>query len=1178
LTFALLACTAWAQDAARLTGSIVDATGAGVPAAKLELTSAGSSAASARIEASEQGLFTIAGLRPGTYDLSVDAAGFQRKVVRGLRLETGRELSVGAVALDVGTVADTVEVTAATAFVQTANAEVSTTVTNEQIRRLPMFNRSPLGLINTQAGVTLGRGPTTVHGMRVSFTNVTLDGVNIQDNAVRTNNLDFLPNLLLLDQVAEMSISTSNAPSSVGAGAAQMSFTTPSGTNAFHGSGLWYNRNNAYAANTWFNNRDRIERPFLNQNQVGASLGGPIKQNKLFFYANYEAFRLRQQTSLNRIIPTATARQGEFIYRNTGGAVQQVNLLQLKGVTISPFIQNVLGQVPGPENINNFRTGDSNDALLRNTAGYAFAARNNRTRNNALGKLDYIHSERSHFSGSYAWNTDLVDRTDVNNHNDFSKTPKVQNDNQTQFASGTWRWNPRPTLTNELRGGFNFAPGNFVTSENFGDFLVTGYSFSNPVNQIGLPESRMTRTFNYQDNANWMKGRHNISFGFHGQSVNLLSQADNGIRPTWTIGFPTGSPFSLSAADLPGIGTADLAAANTLLATLGGFAATGVKLFNTTDPTSGFVPGALRTVNFRYHNWSWYGQDQWKVSSKLTLTMGLRYEYWTRLEERNGLALLPVIEPGKTAIDALLSNSTLDFAGSRAGRPWYNKDLNNFAPNFGFAYDPFGHGKTSIRGGYSVNFVNDQLIGALDNNVITTNKGLQQQVALRNQNARLGAGLPTIPVPTLQVPRRFSDNWALDRASAFGMPDPNLRTPYVQQFSFGVQQEIKGAVLEVRYAGNRQTKLFRAFDFNQIMIKENGFLDDFRRAQSNANLALAAGRGYDPRYNEAVPGSQQLPVFARLTSGGFLTDPVVTPLIRQGRVGDLAQTYVDANLMGGVQFYRNQNSLGTNMVTNYSNATYHSLQADIRKRLPKNVFFQGNYTWSKVLSDSSGDVQTRFEPFHDNENGALDRSRAVFDLRHGLKANFAYTLPFQSSRFKRLVEGWGLSGNTTWQSGNPISILSARATLNRGARSAQNGANTTLDMAGLDELLGVRMTPSGPVYIAASALGPDGRAVVSDGQAPFAGQVFFHPQAGTIGGLQRRMFSGPSIFDLNASAQKVTQIKEGHSLEIRVEAFNVLNHPTWYMEDQNIESTNFMKIGTAFTGRRLLQFGVYYRF
>jgi len=287
-------------------------------------------------------------------------------------------------------------------------------------------------------------------------------------------------------------------------------------------------------------------------------------------------------------------------------------------------------------------------------------------------------------------------------------------------------------------------------------------------------------------------------------------------------------------------------------------------------------------------------------------------------------------------------------------------------------------------------------------------------------------------------------------------------------------------------------------------------------------------------------------------------------------VADLAQLYVDLGLERDVRFYRNPFSLGTNLMTNYSNATYHSLQVDVRKQLTRNFFFQTNYTWSKVLSDSSGDSQIRFEPFHDLGNAALERGRAVFDLRHAWKANFAYSLPF--------VRGWVVSGDTNWQSGNPLSILSGRATFNRFSRALNNGANTTLNLAELNKLLGVRMTPSGPSYISASALGPDGRGAAADGRAPFAGQVFSHPAAGTIGGLQRRLFSGPSVFGLNAALHKTARIRDRHTVELRGEAFNVLNHPAWFLDDQNLDSPNFMRINANATGRRLLQFGIYYRF
>src|SRR5262249_14899681 len=148
------------------------------------------------------------------------------------------------------------------------------------------------------------------------FTNMTLDGINIQDNFIRDNSLDFSPNLLLLDEVSEVTVAISNTSSAFGFGSSQISFVTPSGTNTLHGSAYWSNRNYKTSANTWFNNQRGIPRPPLNENQVGGSLGGAIWKNKLFFYTNYEAFRLKQQVSVTRTILTSDARQGVFTYRD----------------------------------------------------------------------------------------------------------------------------------------------------------------------------------------------------------------------------------------------------------------------------------------------------------------------------------------------------------------------------------------------------------------------------------------------------------------------------------------------------------------------------------------------------------------------------------------------------------------------------------------------------------------------------------------------------------------------------------------------------------------------------------------------------------------------------------------------------------------------------------------------
>ena len=1162
-----------AQTAGRIAGTVTDSSGAAVPAADVRLTLPGGSKPVLSTQTTTDGLFHLPGAPAGTYDLTVEAPGFNPYVVRGVKVDPARETVISTITLTVAAITQSVEVTAGAPAVETTNSEISTTVTNAQVRRLPLLDRNPLDLIRTQAGVVSnGRADTVINGQRSSYSNMTLDGVNIQDNFIRDGGLDYSPNMPLLDQVGEFTIATSNTNSAMGGGASQVVLVTPSGTNDLHGSLYWYNRNNFFSANEWFNNRDGVEKPFLNQNQGGFSLRGPIKKDKLLYYTNYEAYRQRQQTTVNRAILTADARQGIYTYRDNQGVVRKVNVLSAAGVPMDPYIRQILALVPGPEFINNTDEGDSTPALLRNTAGYRFNQRNNWTRDNVLAKLDYHPSVLHTLTGTYMWNRDNSDRPDADNS--FSKIPKVVNTNHSNLLSVAWRWNPRPTLTNELRGGFNLAPGDFVTSEKFGNFIIDGYVFSNPVNTFRR-QGRTTNTYNFSDNGGWVRGRHNVTFGFQFQGVRTKEYDEAGTIPTYTLGIGDGNE-GLRQSQLPGIRSADLSAADDFLATMAGYVTSYAQTFNITSRQSGFVPGAPYTRRYKLNDWSWYAQDNWKVHGRLTLNLGLRYTLTGPTDELDSLLLQPLLQGGD-ARRTLLSNSTLDFAGSSVGRPLYHRDRNNFAPNFGLAWDVFGDGRTAFRSGYSISYVNDQSLYA-PVTIAWINEGLQATAEDYGLTGRISTGLPAIEKPVFKVPRTFADNYAVSPVTAFGLVDPALRTPYVQQWTAGIQHDFKFVAVEARYVGNHAVKGYRAFDYNQVVIRENGFLDDFLRARNNGFLAQRATGTFNPAYNAGLPGSQPLSVFPKLTGGGRLNTSTVRNLILRGEVGELASYYQINGLNGSINFFQNIYGLGSDYLTNYSQSSYNSLQVEVRRRAASGLDFQVNYTFSKVLTDSAGTSQSRLDHFLDLANTKIERARADFDLTHAIKANAIYDIPL--FRRNRWLGGWAVSGIMIWQSGTPFSVLSQRGTLNRssGYRSANNTANTNLTKPQLDELLGLRMTGDGPYFFPASMIYSDGRGAGPDGAPPFPGQAFFHPEPGTIGGLQRRMFSGPWTFNLDFGLLKTVNLREKQSLEFRMEGANILNHPSFLVADQILSNTDFGRITDTFSSARRIQFGLYLRF
>ena len=359
-----------------------------------------------------------------------------------------------------------------------------------------------------------------------------------------------------------------------------------------------------------------------------------------------------------------------------------------------------------------------------------------------------------------------------------------------------------------------------------------------------------------------------------------------------------------------------------------------------------------------------------------------------------------------------------------------------------------------------MNYVTDEAI-TIAEEFTSENPGLQTAVQQNSLSGFVNTDRPVITAPAFQVPITFAQGYKESPFVGYGMIDPNLRTPYVQQWNFVLEHEIKGTIIEARYVGNHATKLLRGFDYNQEDITSNGFLADFINAQNNGKLALQKTGVFNPAFNRTISGSVQLPVFNKLKGGGDLSDPTVQTLIQNGEAGELGYEYQVQGEQGALNFFPNPNALTTDYITNYSNSSYNSFQLEVRHRFQHGMEFQGNYVFEKWLSDAAGNDQSRYEPFLDINNPTLERSRNPDDVTHQFKANYSYELPMGEGHvihrhgWDRVLGGWMTSGNVSWVSGNPVSIYSGLGTFLREGDSGTNEVDTSLTKSQLQQIVAV---------------------------------------------------------------------------------------------------------------------------
>jgi hypothetical protein len=1243
---------------ASIVGTVLDPQGLPVEGANVALTNQGTNY-TYNTATSSTGAFQFSSIDSGLYRISVIMASFREAVVANIKVDTSTNYSVPPITLEVGAARETITVEAGAEVVNTTDTEVASTVDKKQIEDLPILDRNPLNLLNLEAGVNNSgpNGPTTttINGQRTTYTNMTLDGINIQDNFIRENALDFSPNLPFSSQAQEFTVINQNASLEDGSGASQVSIVTPKGTNNWHGQGFWNYRTNGWAANDWFNDASGVPLGRLVRNQGGGNLGGPIKRDKLFVYGWYELLRLKQQAPNNTTVVSPTIYNAltsanptlPFTYQpidpNTGnpdpGGPKTINLLNFTSnpdpitpapgtnfqYSTDPAMLALIKLIPALK-ANNTRVGDGVNLL-----GYQLNARSDNTLDNTGIRVDYNLNIHNTISGTFSWNRQVVDRPDIDTS--YNTVPMVQNNDSTKFLSLAWRWSPTGTITNEARFGFNLAPAFFTTSQQFGSYVLddTTLPFTDP-NPNFLPQGRNTRTWTGLDNATFTKGNHTIKFGGSVSRITIFTTNQFGFYPTYALGFSESNGDAFQSTDMPGTtvptvanptaysaSSTDYANAAALLTSVAGILSSVSQTFNATSQTSGFKT-APEDRNYRQNQYAIYAGDTWRINPRLTLSYGLRWDYYGPVDERDGLVLLPEVPAGQNINQVLLGNATVNFAGGNSQGGLYGGYWKAFAPNIGIAWDPKGNGKTAIRAGYSLNYVNDEFFTAA-NNAAAGNTGL----STTNSNAQLFGptvsnplGAQTVVPPPFQVPIDFATNalnatnstFFIGNLAGYGI-DPHLKPPQIQQWNLSVQRDIGwNTSVQVSYVGNHGVGLFRAIDVNQLNFNAtavcnpaaaaagvpcptNTFFQDFQDARARGFASLTANGTFDPAFNcpGDAPGSACLPFFNYIY-GGAIGVPFINTLIQQGQIGQLISIYhqnlFDTSLFYGgtppgpgnlVNWFPNPYIMGSDLLKNTSSSTYNAGVIEVRRRFSRGLYFQANYTFSKTMTDFAGS-QSQFQPFQDNARTYLEKARAPFDLTHAFKANFTYELPIGRGHkmfgspgraLGLLVNGWQTGSIFTWQSGAPFSIVSQYATFNRGgSRSYNNTAVATLTHQQISGDVGTFKQTNGQVFIINPILvSPDGSGAPASPQlggcTPAVTGGFCNPQPGEVGNLQSNAFNAPAYFNWNMSASKQFDITQKVKLQFRTDAFNLTNHPVFAVPvDPNSGIANFNINDTRF--------------
>ncbi|HKE56864.1 MAG TPA: carboxypeptidase-like regulatory domain-containing protein, partial [Pyrinomonadaceae bacterium] len=903
-----------------ISGSVLDPQGAAVANATVVVRNE-ATGFERTTTSSENGGFSIPQLPVGTYKVTIEAtSGFKKAIAANVQVEVGTPATVNVV-LEAGTVQETVTVVSGGEVLQTQTATVGTTLTGRQITDLPTASRDALDLVLAMPGTTTVGRPrqSSVNGLPKGALNITLDGVNVQDNMLKSSDGFFTFIRPRTDAISEVTVSTSTpGAESSGEGAVQIKFVTQGGTNEYHGGVYWYHRNPALNANYWFNNRDLPPDPVTGKapqsrillNQPGGKIGGPISipglfngKDKAFFFFNYEEYRLPEKTSRTRNILTPEAQAGTYRFFSstftptnsattcTGSGASRIcstNVYALASTaglafanadpTVSSLLTGIRSSVAG-QVIKD--SGDPNiqQVSFNNTGG--------QVRKFPTVRFDFNLTNKHHLEN--IWNyQQFRSKVDFLNNVDpaFPDFPNFGSQDSNRFSNSTaWRWTITQNLVNEARygiqggttlffpqvnsgqfqnqGGYNLGLANFAS----GGFALTNATVTN------APSRRHSPVRQFTDNLSWVRNNHSFTFGGSATKVTFWNQA---ITPVPSVVFTTSStldPAGFSAfSSLPATQQAGASQLYYLLA--GRMTALNANARLDENSLQYAYLGDLQTRAMQ-KEYGIYGQDSWRVRPNLTLNFGLRWEVQMPFEALNDVWAGVSYEGlfGESGVGNLFKPGTLTgspsaFTQFGKGSQAYDTDYTNFAPTLGVAYVPnFRHGllhslagdsgQTVLRGGFSRAF-NREGIGVFTA-VTGGNPGgtltANQNLTLRNLPVGTYLRQGPFPIPSFPSAPVYPNTGLITDPVNAFAPD--LKIGHIDSWTFGIQRELSAnTVVEVRYIGNRGRKLWRQYDLNELNITENGVFNEWQLAQANLLANIAANRCQAGLNPTANPGCQ----------------------------------------------------------------------------------------------------------------------------------------------------------------------------------------------------------------------------------------------------------------------------------------------------------------------------------